>query len=58
MRVAEEVEQLGSVGRLVESIEAKIVDPQTHQHLSPGHKGELWVRGPTVMKGMYYTRIM
>ncbi|XP_040988845.1 4-coumarate--CoA ligase-like 9 [Juglans microcarpa x Juglans regia] len=41
----------GSVGRLAENMEAKIVDPVTGEALPPGQKGELWLRGPTVMKG-------
>ena len=45
--------QLGSVGglRLSALLEAKIVDPVTGEILSPGQRGELWLRGPTVMKG-------
>ncbi|KAK2651069.1 hypothetical protein Ddye_018558 [Dipteronia dyeriana] len=45
--------QLGSVGglRLSALLEAKIVDPVTGETLSPGQRGELWLRGPTVMKG-------
>ncbi|KAH7576900.1 hypothetical protein JRO89_XS01G0172700 [Xanthoceras sorbifolium] len=30
---------------------AKIVDPQTGATLSPGHTGELLLRGPTIMEG-------
>ncbi|GMI95191.1 hypothetical protein like AT5G63380 [Hibiscus trionum] len=41
----------GSVGRLVPNMEAKIVDPQTGEALPPGQTGELWLRGPIVMKG-------
>ncbi|KAI9176256.1 hypothetical protein LWI28_000480 [Acer negundo] len=45
--------QLGSVGglRLSALLEAKIVDPVTGEILSPGQRGELWLRGPNVMKG-------
>ncbi|KAK3184181.1 hypothetical protein Dsin_031467 [Dipteronia sinensis] len=45
--------QLGSVGglRLSALLEAKIVDHLTGETLSPGQRGELWLRGPTVMKG-------
>lgn len=41
----------GSVGRIAENMEAKIVDPTTGDALPPGHRGELWLRGPTIMKG-------
>ncbi|KAB5525109.1 hypothetical protein DKX38_022858 [Salix brachista] len=47
----EESSQLASVGRLSENMEAKIVDPETGEALSLGQRGELWLRGPTVMKG-------
>lgn len=41
----------GSVGKLVGSSEAKIVDPESGIALPPGEQGELWIRGPTIMKG-------
>ena len=47
----DESKRHGSVGRLVENMEAKIVDPGTGEALPPGHRGELWLRGPTIMKG-------
>nr|XP_010912839.1 4-coumarate--CoA ligase-like 5 isoform X1 [Elaeis guineensis] len=47
----EESRHLGSVGRLISGCEAKIVDPVTGKALHPGMQGELWVRGPTIMKG-------
>ncbi|PON72199.1 4-coumarate-CoA ligase [Trema orientale] len=48
---AEETKRTASVGRLQENMEAKIVDPVTGQALPPNHKGELWLRGPTIMRG-------
>ncbi|KAJ8750102.1 hypothetical protein K2173_014017 [Erythroxylum novogranatense] len=48
---AEECVRSGSVGRLCGGCEAKIVDPETGNALPPGKHGELWIRGPIVMKG-------
>ncbi|CAK9327210.1 unnamed protein product [Citrullus colocynthis] len=47
----EECSNAGSVGCLSENMEAKIVDPSSGEALPPGHKGELWLRGPGIMKG-------
>ena len=41
----------GSVGQCVPSTECKVVDLETGAELGPGEEGELWVRGPQVMKG-------
>jgi acyl-CoA synthetase (AMP-forming)/AMP-acid ligase II len=41
----------GSVGRLVPNTEARIVDPDSHADLGAGRTGELWVRGPQLMRG-------
>ncbi|KAJ0048242.1 hypothetical protein Pint_15660 [Pistacia integerrima] len=46
----DEVKRYGSVGRLAELMEAKIVDPASGEALPPGQKGDLWLRGPTIMK--------
>lgn len=51
MRGPDEANRFGSVGRLSEFLEAKIVDPGTGEALPPGQKGELWLRGITIMKG-------
>ncbi|KAM0979355.1 hypothetical protein ACFX13_015503 [Malus domestica] len=32
-------------------MKTKIVDPETGEALPPGKRGELWLRGPTIMKG-------
>ncbi|CAN6585524.1 unnamed protein product [Malus baccata var. baccata] len=48
---SEECSHRASVGRLAENMEAKIVDTETGEALPPGKRGELWLRGPTIMKG-------
>ncbi len=40
-----------TAGLLVPNTELRFVDPQTLQDVPPGEQGELWVRGPQVMKG-------
>uniref|UniRef100_A0A0E0LNW6 4-coumarate--CoA ligase n=1 Tax=Oryza punctata TaxID=4537 RepID=A0A0E0LNW6_ORYPU len=40
-----------SIGRLMPDVEAKIVDPNSGEPLPPHHTGELWVRGPSTMRG-------
>ncbi|KAL5537377.1 hypothetical protein UlMin_045454 [Ulmus minor] len=47
----EETLRFGSTGRLSEGFEAKIIDPESGDALLPGKQGELWIRGPTIMKG-------
>ena len=41
----------GSVGVTLPGTECRIVDPVTRADLGIGEEGELWVRGPQVMKG-------
>src|SRR6266705_1910918 len=43
--------KLGSVGTPAPNTECKLVDPATGAELGPNREGELWVRGPQVMKG-------
>ncbi|KAK2661530.1 hypothetical protein Ddye_000104 [Dipteronia dyeriana] len=47
----EECKHWGSAGKISGGIEAKIVDPETGEALPPRREGEIWIRGPTVMKG-------
>ena len=41
----------GTIGFIVSSTEAMIVDIETLEPLGPGQDGELWVRGPQIMRG-------
>jgi acyl-CoA synthetase (AMP-forming)/AMP-acid ligase II len=41
----------GSVGYAIPNTECRLVDPGTGEDAAPGERGELWVRGPQVMKG-------
>ena len=45
--------KVGSIGLPLSLTEDKIVDPETGAELQPREVGELWVRGPQVMKGYY-----
>ena len=40
-----------SAGRLVSNTDARFVDPVTGKDVAAGESGELWVRGPQVMRG-------
>jgi len=41
----------GSVGALIPNTEARVVDPETGEDIAEGEDGEIWVRGPQVMRG-------
>ena len=45
--------KLGSIGLPLSLTEDRIVDPETGVELQTGEVGELWIRGPQVMKGYY-----
>lgn len=47
------VRKVGSIGVLLPNLEARLVasDEDDIIDAAPGEPGELWVRGPTVMKG-------
>ncbi|ORY38884.1 acetyl-CoA synthetase-like protein [Rhizoclosmatium globosum] len=42
-----------SIGLMIPNIEARIVNPDTGKDVEQGQEGELWVRGPNVMKGYH-----
>jgi len=41
----------GSIGRPVANTECRVVDPATGVDVASGQDGEIWIRGPQVMKG-------
>jgi len=41
----------GSIGRIMPNQEVRLVDPDTGKDVPRGERGELWVRGPNIMKG-------
>jgi long-chain acyl-CoA synthetase len=46
--------KIGSIGVTVPHTEAKIVNPETNREIkTTGVPGELWVKGPSVMKGYW-----
>lgn len=49
----EENRHYGTAGLLAANVEAKVVDTASGKVMPPNHKGELWLRGPTIMKGYF-----
>jgi long-chain acyl-CoA synthetase len=43
----------GTVGLPLPNTEVRVVDPETGQDAAAGAQGELWVRGPQVMRGYW-----
>jgi acyl-CoA synthetase (AMP-forming)/AMP-acid ligase II len=42
----------GSCGRPFAGTEARIADPETGAELPPGRQGEVWLRGPNLLRGI------
>ncbi|MEV4096143.1 SDR family NAD(P)-dependent oxidoreductase [Streptosporangium saharense] len=45
----------GSCGLPVPGLDVRVVDPETGTDVGPGAEGEVWVRGPSLMRG-YHNR--
>jgi acyl-CoA synthetase (AMP-forming)/AMP-acid ligase II len=43
----------GSIGRPVASTEVRVVDAETGRDVEAGADGEIWIRGPQVMRGYF-----
>lgn len=43
----------GSIGKLLNNLEAKVVNLETGECCGPGEEGELYIKGPNVMSGYY-----
>lgn len=54
VKTKEENTRYGTTGLLAANIEAKVLDTVTGKALPPNHKGELFLRGPTIMKGYFH----
>lgn len=53
MRITHARGRQGTVGQLLPTYEARLIDVETGKDVEVGEAGELWVRGPSVMKGYY-----
>lgn len=42
-----------TVGKVLPGMEYRLVQPQSHQDVLRGEVGELWLRGPNIMKGYF-----
>lgn len=43
----------GSIGLPLPNVEVRIVNPETHQDVTPGKVGEIWLKGPNVTPGYW-----
>ncbi len=53
MNLREGIEHQGSIGRIMPTMQARLVDVVSGMDVPRGEPGELWVRGPSVMKGYW-----
>jgi 4-coumarate--CoA ligase len=55
---ADFADHFGSAGMLAPGLEAMMVDASTNKPMPPTQQGEIWLRGPTIMKGNNNTFIL
>jgi len=53
MSIEEGAQHVGSIGRIIPTMQARLVDAETEVDVKEGERGELWVRGPSVMRGYW-----
>lgn len=53
----ERIHKYSSIGLLAPNMEAKVVNWDTGSFQAPGNTGELWLRGPSIMKGQKFSYV-
>lgn len=53
MTAVEGSQHRGKIGKIVTTMQARLVDDQGKDVEKEGERGELWLRGPSVMKGYW-----
>lgn len=43
----------GAIGRVIPTYQARLVDAESGKDVEIGERGELWLKGPSVMKGYW-----
>eukprot|EP00092_Neocalanus_flemingeri_P018391 GFUD01019904.1.p1 GENE.GFUD01019904.1~~GFUD01019904.1.p1 ORF type:complete len:566 (-),score=147.84 GFUD01019904.1:456-2153(-) len=55
-RIDRPEEKLGSVGKIICNVSAKVVDLDSNKALGPNQSGELFIKGPHVMAGYFQNK--